>query len=536
MRSLLVAINSKFIHPNLAVRYLKANCDFDVEVKEFTIKDDIEYIYNNIVSQSFNLIGFSVYIWNVEIVKLLLKKLSESNPDIIIVLGGPEASYDYEDYLLNYSVDFVIRNEGEIAFNELLKCLSNNTSFESISNLVYKDNDTIKSNALSEIKTLDDLKNPYSVFEDDYSHRIAYVELSRGCPFHCSYCLASLEKSVRFFNTDRVKNDIIVLYEKGARTFKFLDRTFNIREELARDILNFIFTNRFEGAVFQFEINADILSNDFVEFINAVTPKNKIRFEIGIQSINDKVNQAVKRRQDTDVLLKNIESLKKGNVIMHLDLIAGLPYENLDSFIHTFDTVYRLYGDELQLGFLKLLKGTELNQQKSQYDYIVSSIAPYEFQSNHFISEADLDKIKLVEAVLNIFWNKRFMPISMTLATKEVDSPFVFLYNLGKAFIASGLDFHRYQLHEVFLLFENYLNSDSIRDEIRLEYLSRHQIKPKIYWEKSASKNDTIREYHSLNPALNIDNFYKYGVVIDYHGSKLIYVYYPKEPRYYLFG
>ncbi len=536
MKTMLVAINSKFIHPNLAIRYLQANCDFDVLINEYTIKDSIEYIYKDTMIQSPKLIGFSVYIWNIEIIKELIMLFKKRNPEILILLGGPEVSYESDYLFKDYSIDYIIYNEGEIAFNKLLHALIEKTNIENVENLKYMQDGKIKQNHSLDITDLDSLKNPYFTVSEDYSHKIAYLELSRGCPYKCAYCLASLEKNVRFFNIARVKSDIVKLYDNGARTFKFLDRTFNIREDLAIELLEYIYQNDFDGAVFQFEINADILSDNFIDYLNNNCPSNKIRFEIGIQSTNDIVNSAVNRRQNTDRLLNNIRELSKGNVIMHLDLIAGLPYEDLNSFIKTFNTVFKLYGDELQLGFLKLLKGTQLYYEAEKYGYSINRKAPYELNSNQFISSEDLETIHIVEEMLNIYWNKGFIKHSIRLLTENHNSPFHFFLELGRLYLKEGLSYHRYQLHDIFAFLEKYTSEEKYVNEIRYEYLRYHSIKPKIYWENKVNRNDILRDFHSQNKDYKIDSLYKYAVVIRYNDGYIIAVYTPDNTQFIKFN
>lgn len=532
MKTLLVGINSKYIHPNLAIRYLKANCEYPVTIKEFNIKDSIEYIYNNIIIEKPDIVGFSVYIWNVIIINELINTIRTQNKDIIVILGGPEVSYD-DSYLTNKLADYIIVNEGEIAFNLLIKHLHGKHKIEEINNLHYLSDQTIIKNGNSEISELDNLRTPYFLFKDDYKNKIAYVELSRGCPFNCSYCMASLEERVRFFNIDRVKDNLKKLYLEGSRTFKFLDRAFNIKENLAISLLDYIISEDFVDAVFQFEINADILSYNFLDYLLNNCPPNKIRFEIGIQSTNPKVNAAVKRVQNTDKLFENIRTLKKSNVIMHLDLIAGLPYETLESFKNTFNETFKLYGDELQLGFLKMLKGTNLFIEQEKYEYDINKLAPYELIENKYISKSELETIHIVEETLNIYWNKGFMNNSMYYLTKSIESPFDFLLELGKSFLNRCKEFHRYQLEDIFITLENYIDNEEAKSYIRYDYLMHSKIKPKIYWNNKVNKNEVIRMFHSLNLDLNIDNLYKYSVVTRYLDSYLIVLYYPNERQIY---
>lgn len=528
MKTLLLGINSKFIHPNLAIRYLKSNCDFDVEIKEFTIKDSLENMFAYIVENQIQILGVSVYIWNVELVQALLARIHLQAPEIIVILGGPEVSYESDYFLEQKLANFIITNEGEIAFNRLLHSLFENLPCDSVPNLRYlRDGEVIATNT-KEIASLNELKNPYIVDEEPYDHKIAYVELSRGCPYTCSYCLASLEKRVRYFDIERVTKDLSYLYNRGARTFKFLDRTFNIRESLSIDLFEHIFNTHYEEAVFQFEINADILSDNILQYLETNCPPNKIRFEIGIQSTNDHVNAAVYRKQDTSKLFHNIKRLKNSNVILHLDLIAGLPYEDLESFKRTFNSVFRLHGDELQLGFLKMLRGTRLFYEQDKYHYVVQDSAPYELISNQFISEAELMTIHIVEETLNIFWNKGFFNHSLPLIMQSVDSPFDFFHELGLFYLKEHV-FHRYQLTDIYGILEQFVQEPELVFDIRKDYLNYHHVKPKIYWEKITNKNEVIRLFHSSHPEYNIDDLYKYSVVVPYHTGYLLTFYYPTK-------
>ncbi|XMB73172.1 DUF4080 domain-containing protein [Mycoplasmatota bacterium WC30] len=529
MKVLVVGINSKYIHTNLAIRYLKANCSFPVDLIEFTIKDAQEQILEQIINEKPDILAFSVYIWNVEIIKALLTTIKEKELNINIILGGPEVSYEFNQYLEEGLANYIISNEGEIAFNLLVEALIYNKDIKNVPNVSYLDNDIVVRNKLEEIDDLEAIHNPYIFDNDDVKNKIQYVELSRGCPFNCAYCLASLEKKVRFFSLERVKSDINTLYKKGAKTFKFLDRTFNLKPDLALDLFHFIIDNDFSKAVFQFEINGDILTDKVINYLNQNCPENRIRFEIGIQSTNDKVNEAVDRKQDTDLLFKNIKKLKKGNIIMHLDLIAGLPYEDLASFKNTFNSAFKLYAKELQLGFLKILKGTKLYYQQSNYNYTFDKCAPYEFIENEYLSAEDRKTIHLAEDALEIFWNKGFLNPTIQEITSKLVSPFDFFYDLGKYYLSKGYKFHRYQLTDIFIALEEFINDDKITASIRYDYLKHHKIKPKIYWENQIKKNEIIRRFHSENLNYNIDKLYKYSVVTKYNEDYLITIYYPQK-------
>ena len=528
MKTILVGINSKYIHPNLAIRYLKSNSDFLVDIKEFTIKDDINNIYNNIIKENPDILGFSVYIWNIEIVMLLLKKF-KSRKNMKIILGGPEVSYEYDELLKQHLTDFIIFNEGEIAFNMLLNSIKAKKDYDSIPNLAYLEDGIIKKNKSQEILYLSSLKGPYQLKDEDYINKIQYIELSRGCPFNCSYCLASLEEKVRYFDINEVYKNIKLLYSKGAKTFKFLDRTFNLKPDLALELFKFIIENNFESAIFQFEISGDILNKEIIDYLIENCPENLIRFEIGIQSVHEKVNLAVNRVQRTEKLFNNIRLLKKSNIILHLDLIAGLPYEDILMFEETFNKTFRLIAKELQLGILKMLKGTKIYYQKDLFGYAFSNKAPYEILYNDYLSENDMNDIKLVEESLDLFWNKGFMNKSIEKIIDNEPSAFSFFLNLGKYYLAKNKTFHRYQLEDIFIALEEFVQNKEFIYDIRYDYLEKHNIKPKIYWDNLVNKNEIIRSFFKENAEYNIDRLYKYSTVIKYHDKYLIASYFPNK-------
>lgn len=542
MKTLLVGINSKYIHPNLAIRYLKANTSASVEIKEYTIKDQTAYIIEDILKYEPNVLGFSCYIWNIKIIKQIIKKLKSERPDMIIVLGGPETSYDYDDFLLDGLADYIIVNEGEIAFDKLLKHLQKQYDINEIENLIYIDKGNIIRNTQKLISDLNLLKNPYR-FKQDYDsikNKVQYLELSRGCPYKCSYCLASLEKGLRFFDLNKTFENIDYLVKKGAKTIKFLDRSFNAHKKLALRFFEKLIEKNYQNTVFQFEINGDVLNDEIVDYLTENCKKNYIRFELGIQSTNKKVNEAIDRFQDTERLIIIISKLKSSNVILHLDLIAGLPYEDLESFRKTFNDIFALYPDELQLGFLKMLKGTKIRLEAEKYGYIYDVDPPYEIIKNDFLNEAEIKSIHLVEHFLDIYWNKNFMNESIIQISKKFNSYFDFFLELGNYYSQKNLSTKRYQLADLFTNLINFLETkntltDEIYSSLKLDYLLYHKIKPKSFWKKINNKNELIRMFYQNNPELNLDHLYKYSVIITYKEAYVLALYLPKQTKYFIF-
>ena len=301
MKTLLIGINAKYIHPNLAIRLLKANTEEECEIKEFNIKDSYEKIYKSI--SEYDVLAFSCYIWNIELIKKILFEAKKDNK--IIILGGPEVSYNAEFYLKNNLADYVIKNEGEEAFDLLLQKINGkNIDIDSIPNLYYENKYTF-----DKYVDLNTKKMAYDLL-DDIENQIVYIETSRGCPYKCGYCMASLDNKVRFFNIEEIKKQIKILIEKGARIFKFLDRTFNANKKNFLSLIDFIIENHREYNSFQFEITGDLLSEEIIHYINDHSPKNLFRFEIGIQSTNILANQAVGRIQNNEKLFNNIRLIQ----------------------------------------------------------------------------------------------------------------------------------------------------------------------------------------------------------------------------------
>ena len=538
MKTLLVSINSKFIHTNMAVRYLKANCDFDVSIKEYTIKDEVSFISKDILIEKPEIISFSCYIWNISLIKEIIKKIKAELPETIIIIGGPEVSYEYDDYLWEGFVDYVVINEGEITFNLLISSIIDNQEKFNIPNLAFLSNGKIFRTKIMSVKNLDDLRSPY-YFSDDIpyiANKVQYIELSRGCPYQCSYCLASLEKGLRFFNTDYVFSVIDYLVEKGAKTIKFLDRSFNANNKIALEFFKRLVEKDYKNVVFQFEINGDVLGEEIINFLVDNVKENYVRLELGIQSTNDEVNRAINRYQDTAKLIKNIRMLQKSNVILHLDLIAGLPYEDLPSFVNTFNEIFALFANELQLGFLKLLKGTKMKDDAVLHGYVYHHEPPYEIISNKYISEYELNVIRRVETFLDIYWNKRFMKNTMINILKNHNDPFYFFKELADYFDLSNLKYQNYQLYDLFTNLESYLKATNrftseVEDSLKMDYLSYSKIKPKIYWTNNFKKQEMIRDFHKNFPQYNLDELYKYALLTRYKEGFLIVLFLPNNKK-----
>jgi len=517
MNVILVSIDAKYIHTNNAVRLLKANSVFPITLMEYTIKDDVNQIAQNIITENPDIVGFSVYIWNVTIIQEILQLLPKDT--FKIILGGPEVSYDQQYFLEHTPADFIVSGEGEHTFNSLVTHLKQGTSYQNLPGIAFYHNQQLFINPLQEIEDIRNLKPPY-YFEEDISHiphKIGYIESSRGCPYKCSYCLSSLEKSVRFFDVAEVKKAISYLMEHGAKTIKFLDRTFNANKHTL-SIIDYIIEHDNYVTVFQFEITGDVLPEALVTYINTHARSGLFRFEIGIQSTNDHTNKLVDRIQKTDVLFQRINQIQDGNVIdLHLDLIAGLPQEDKQSFIHTFNQVYKLGAKELQLGFLKMLRGTKIRFQADLYNYRFNREAPYEILENNVLSQEDIQEIKAVEHMLELYHNKGYFGPRMATYIQTLESPYHFFLSIANEYQTNNYDIHRYQIVDVYQRLLP-LIEEATAYELYKDYLERSKIKPHIFFDLHCTKEERNQLYTSLSIEKNIPLhlLYKHSVLFIY--------------------
>ncbi len=504
MKTVVTTLNAKYIHTCLALRYLKAYAEpeFPVEITEFTIKDPPMNIATELYAKQPDVIGFSCYIWNIEETIPVINMLKKINPNLTIILGGPEVSYDTEEWMKRLpEVDAIVIGEGEATFKELLQTIKKNGSLSEVKGIAYRDKNGIKFTHPREKMNLDEIPSPFR-FKDDLPHlskRIAYVETSRGCPFSCQFCLSSIEVGVRYFNIERMKDELLFLMDHGAKTIKFVDRTFNIRKSYAMEMFQFLIDHHREGCVFQFEITADIMRPEVLEFLNENAPPGLFRFEIGVQSTNDETNKLVKRRQNFEKLARNVAMIKEGGkIVQHLDLIAGLPEEDYASFRKTFNDVFALRPEELQLGFLKLLRGTGLRLEAEKYGYVYMDHAPYEILANHVLSFADIVKIKQVEDVLNKYWNDHRMDYTIEyLVTHCFETPFDFFQSFGAFWETNGWSRIGHQLEDLFTRLHEFISHEKLPQYetiiglMKLDYLRNQNHKPrKIWWPSSINKNE----------------------------------------------
>ena len=427
----LAGINSQYVHLNLAVRYLKkyveANSDLKIEIYETNINNQVFNIIKDIYELNPDKIIFSTYIWNKEYIVEIVKELKKVLPNVEIILGGPEVSYKWEKFMANMpEVDALLLGEGEkVILNFLTK------KDKKALGVVYRENGEIIFNGIEPIiENLDIVPFPYEDWELEDRTKIFYYESSRGCPFSCSYCLSSIDKTVRYYSLDRVKKDLKRFLDSPIKLLKFVDRTFNLKKERYMEIWQFLLENYREGITFHFEINANIFDDETLDFLEKV-PKGYFQFEIGVQSINPETMVAIKRNNILDKLAHNVRRISR-NIHLHLDLIAGLPYETYDIFKDSFNYVYNLKPEMIQLGFLKLLKGTQMYDEVEKYQYKYYSKPPYEVFSNKFISFGELVKLKNLEKMLDYYYNSEKFSYTCDFVIKNnFDSAFTFFEKIA---------------------------------------------------------------------------------------------------------
>ncbi len=487
MKIVLTTLNSKFIHTSLSIRYLKAFVEdlVDVELKEYTINQDIDYIASQLFKTNGDLIGFSTYIWNLRETLRICEILKKVKPEVKILLGGPEVSFDSVEILETYPfIDYIIYGEGEESLKEFLTSIKEgNDDFKDIKGLTYRrDNKVIMNPPRPLIRDLNIIPSPYENIGDEFNNKIVYFESSRGCPFNCKFCLSSTIKGVRYFNIDRVKEELDKLIKARVKQVKFVDRTFNANKKYAMEIMNFIIDRNPENINFHFEVTAHLLDDEMLDFLSNVK-EGLFQFEIGVQSTNLETIDAIGRTTDFPKLKevsKKIKSYK--NIHQHLDLIAGLPYEDYGSFKKSFNDVYEIKPEKIQLGFLKLLKGSSLRIDEEKYGFKYLDIPPYEVLENNYISYEELIRLKSIEELVEKYYNEGFFENSLEyIITNFYKTPFDFYEALsqyweGKKYY--DISISRARLYEVLIDFyqsNEFKDLDIFKEIIKYDFLKNNK-------------------------------------------------------------
>lgn len=487
MNILLTTLNAKFIHSSLALAYLKEFCADDrwsLSLREFSINERNDDIMASIFQLRPDILCFSSYIWNIKPILEICRDYKTIAPDTVIILGGPEVSYDSRSLLEKHDVvDLVIRGEGEATMKELLHSIYMNYPLEQVKGISYRQGSECQDNPDRElISDLDRIPFPYKENLNAYRNRIIYYETSRGCPYNCSYCLSSTIKGVRFFSLERVKEDLSLLIKQGVREVKFVDRTFNCHEERALEIMEFIL-GQAGKTKFHFEIGAELLSPNFIAFLQKV-PAGRFDFEIGVQSTNPESLEAVNRKTNWQKLKENIKTLQTaGNIHIHLDLIAGLPYEDLESFALSFNNVYLLNPDVIQLGFLKLLKGSNIRNQREQHEYLFQADPPYQVLSNRWLSYEDILNLKDIENLLDRYYNAGNVSKSLNYITNCIlkHDPFAFWQGFAAYWRENGLFCFAHKREAQYSILMKYIqtaypvHSELLNELLKYDFLCHNQ-------------------------------------------------------------
>ena len=536
MKVVIGCLNSKYIHASLAPWCLLsgveafAKNDYDIKVLESTINGNLHDFAQKIINENPQIVSFSCYIWNIiqtlEICKEIKEKLNCK-----IILGGPEVAYRPKDVLEKYNfIDFVLSGEGEWNFPLLLDNI--NDSLECVDGLTYRKNNEIIVNPEKEYT--DTPPSPYSKeFYENLKGRIAYIETSRGCPYRCAFCLSGRCSKLRFFDLDQVKKDILNLANSGTQTLKFVDRTFNANSKRANEILLFIKDNYGikipQGVCFHFEIAGDILTKETLEILSQM-PMGAVQLEIGMQSFNEETLSKINRKTNTEKLIKNIKKLlSMGNMHIHIDLIAGLTGEDLESFKRSFNIGYSLKAHMLQMGFLKLLYGADMREKPEDYPCEFNENPPYEVISTPWLSADEIKTLKNCEDAVDRLYNSGRFLFTLDYLIDEIGiSPFDLFNDFGNSVDGTNMKLSDYAV-KVYEYFKNQCNEQVLREKILCDLLScsssvqipeifkiRDPLYKKVkkYFIENVDKNIKVAILYSKNEIFAVNQ----SIKKDFHG------------------
>ncbi len=550
MKILLIAINAKYIHSNLAVYSLKAYAkEYQeyIHIAEYTINHRTDFMLREIYKQKPDVLCFSCYIWNVRYVLELAAEIHKLLPEVPIWAGGPEVSYEPELFLQQCPMATgVMTGEGESTFLELCASYINGKSkaeWKEIAGLAYREEsgELVRTTA-REALDMDEL--PFC-YEDlgDFRHRIIYYETSRGCPFSCSYCLSSIEKGLRFRSLELVKRELQFFLDHNVPQVKFVDRTFNCNHRHAMAIWQYLKEQDNGVTNFHFEISADLLTEEEIALIASMRP-GLIQLEIGVQSTNEATIKEIRRTMDLPRLTQAVAALQQaGNVHQHLDLIAGLPGEDFHTFTLSFWQVYDMKPEQLQLGFLKVLKGSYLYQRQKEYGLVYQEHPPYEVMATRWLSYEEILKMKLAEEMLEVYYNSMQFQMTMKVLELTEKNPFQIFLNLGEFYEDRGLlamSHSRIQRCEILL--EYLQQKDPGHCELYHETLTfdlyyRENMKSRPVWAKDLAEYKGLsRQYCPKGISAHLEPFWYDMETIRNNKTLADYPKKKKTPSFYLFS
>ena len=445
MKILLTAINAKYIHTKLAVYSLRAYAreyQKQIQIAEYTINHRVEYLLQELYKQKPDVLCFSCYIWNIRYVQEVITEFHKLLPNVPIWVGGPEVSYESEAFLRSYPmVTGVMIGEGEATFRELCSYYieHKDTQLQQIKGLLIRTRQgTFVRTAERELLDLNQLPFCYENLED-FNNRMIYYETSRGCPYSCSYCLSSIEKGLRFRSLERVKQELQFFLDHQVPQVKFVDRTFNCNHRHCTEIWQYLKEHDNGITNFHFEISADLLTEEELSLIASLRP-GLIQLEIGVQSTYGPTIQEICRTMNLPRLETVVAQIRQaGNIHQHLDLIAGLPKEGFANFKESFRQVYAMKPQQLQLGFLKVLKGSDMYRLQGEYGIVFQEYPPYEVRATRWLTYEEILKIKLVEEMLEVYYNSGQFELTIKVLELTEENPFELFLNLGKFYERRGL-------------------------------------------------------------------------------------------------
>ena len=521
MKTVLVAINAKYIHSNLAVYSLRSYArtfGYEPKLLEFTINQQKDQILKGIYEAKPDLLCFSCYIWNLSYAEEIIEDIKKILPKVTIWAGGPEVSYDAPKFLKRHpEVDGIMCAEGEKTLTELISYYeigkSQGKSLDGINGIVYQENKTIHQTPLRDIMNMDDLVFPYEDLKD-FEHKIIYYESSRGCPFSCSYCLSSIDKKLRFRSFSLVEKELEFFLAHKVPQVKFVDRTFNCKKSHAMAIWTYIIEHDNGITNFHFEVAADLLTEDEIALIQTMRP-GLIQLEIGVQSTNEKTLAEIHRKTDFEEITRKVKAVQKGeNVHQHLDLIAGLPYENYESFGHSFNDVYALKPEQLQLGFLKVLKGSYMAEAAEGYGCVHKAKPPYEVLGTRWLSYEEILKLKGVEEMVEVYYNSGQFQKTIRAMEHLFETAFSMYEELADFYEKNGYNevshtrIRRYEILQEFLQ-EKEANLEYFKQLMIFDLYARENMKTRPQWanDLSAYKMQILDFYkkEEENPELLTD-------------------------------
>ena len=498
MQFILIAINAKYIHSNPAVYSLRGFLDekmkSNVSIAEYTINQNTDNILADICKRKPSVIGFSCYIWNIRLIRELLKELPKLLPDVPIWLGGPEVSFNAEKWLEEFQgVTGVMLGEGEETFRELVETYaregqgySGEKQLDEIAGLCLRTGRT------TERAPLDLNRLPF-LYEDTerFENRIIYYESSRGCPFRCSYCLSSIDKTLRFRDLDIVKKELQVFLDRKVKQVKFVDRTFNCKKSHALAIWEYLKEHDNGITNFHFEIAADYITDAELKVLRAMRP-GLVQLEIGVQTSNAETLAVINRKTDLERLSTVVQEIRSwNNIHQHLDLIAGLPQEGYESFARSFDFVYQLQPQQLQLGFLKVLHGTIMEQEASKYGICYRDTPPYEVLYTNDLSYEEVCKLKQIEEMVELYYNSGQFVYTLQALVREFTSPFAMFEELACFYEEQG-----YFVHQP---------ARNYRYEVLLEFIRKKALQEEAYYCECMMYDLYLRENLLTRPSFARD-------------------------------